>query len=115
LPRPVIFFCTACTARRPCPLAQQYIGITIKKPLQRFQLMNEICYNKVLDCAGKHQVRVSFRVGTSMHGLSCQMHSFCVLVQSLSLSSGFYSHLLIVLRYVSCVGPVFIARVDTNC
>lgn len=35
------------TRRRPCPLAQQYIGVTIKKPLQRFQLMNEICYNKV--------------------------------------------------------------------
>lgn len=32
---------------RPCPLAQQYIGITVKKPLQRFQLMNEICYDKV--------------------------------------------------------------------
>ena len=32
---------------RPCPLAQQYVGITVKKPLQRFQLMNEICYNKV--------------------------------------------------------------------
>ncbi len=41
---------------RPCPLAQQYIGINIKKPLQRFQLMNEICYQKVLDCAGRHQV-----------------------------------------------------------
>lgn len=35
---------------RPCPLAQQYIGITVKKPLQRFQLMNEICYNKVRVC-----------------------------------------------------------------
>eukprot|EP00879_Flechtneria_rotunda_P006108 GHRR01006421.1.p1 GENE.GHRR01006421.1~~GHRR01006421.1.p1 ORF type:complete len:1855 (+),score=687.13 GHRR01006421.1:742-6306(+) len=43
---------------RPCPLAQQYIGITIKKPLQRFQLMNDICYNKVLECAGKHQVLI---------------------------------------------------------
>lgn len=32
---------------RPCPLAQQYIGVTVKKPLQRFQLMNEICYSKV--------------------------------------------------------------------
>lgn len=31
---------------RPCPLAQQYIGITVRKPLQRFQLMNEICYSK---------------------------------------------------------------------
>lgn len=42
---------------RPCPLAQQYIGVSVKKPLQRFQLMNEICYNKVRD-AGK-QARAS--------------------------------------------------------
>lgn len=39
--------CPRLLARRPCPLAQQYIGVTIKKPLQRFQLMNEICYAKV--------------------------------------------------------------------
>jgi pre-mRNA-splicing helicase BRR2 len=32
---------------RPCPLAQQYIGVTVRKPLQRFQLMNDICYDKV--------------------------------------------------------------------
>jgi pre-mRNA-splicing helicase BRR2 len=43
---------------RPCPLAQQYVGITVKKPLQRFQLMNEICYNKVLSAAGQHQVLI---------------------------------------------------------
>ncbi|XP_008811841.2 DExH-box ATP-dependent RNA helicase DExH12-like [Phoenix dactylifera] len=43
---------------RPCPLAQQYIGITVKKPLQRFQLMNEICYEKVMAAAGKHQVLI---------------------------------------------------------
>ena len=43
---------------RPCPLAQQYIGVTVKKPLQRFQLMNEICYQKVMDSAGKHQVLI---------------------------------------------------------
>jgi pre-mRNA-splicing helicase BRR2 len=43
---------------RPCPLAQQYIGITVKKPLQRFQLMNEICYEKVMESAGKHQVLI---------------------------------------------------------
>ena len=35
------------TSYRPVPLAQQYVGITVKKPLQRFQLMNEICYKKV--------------------------------------------------------------------
>jgi replicative superfamily II helicase len=32
---------------RPVPLQQQYIGITEKKALKRFQLMNEICYEKV--------------------------------------------------------------------
>lgn len=43
---------------RPCPLAQQYIGITVRKPLQRMQLMNEICYEKVMAAAGKHQVLI---------------------------------------------------------
>jgi hypothetical protein len=32
---------------RPCPLAQQYVGIKTQKALQRFKLMNEICYKKV--------------------------------------------------------------------
>ena len=45
-------------AYRPCPLAQTFIGVTIKKPLQRFQLMNEICYKKIMDAAGKHQVMI---------------------------------------------------------
>ncbi|XP_043809314.1 LOW QUALITY PROTEIN: DExH-box ATP-dependent RNA helicase DExH12-like [Manihot esculenta] len=43
---------------RPVPLSQQYIGITVKKPLQRFQLMNDICYEKVMTVAGKHQVLI---------------------------------------------------------
>lgn len=43
---------------RPCPLAQQYIGINVKKPLQRFQLMNDVCYEKVISIAGKHQVLI---------------------------------------------------------
>ncbi|XP_059634391.1 DExH-box ATP-dependent RNA helicase DExH12-like [Cornus florida] len=43
---------------RPCPLAQQYVGITVKKPLQRFQLMNDVCYEKVIAVAGKHQVLI---------------------------------------------------------
>jgi len=43
---------------RPCPLAQQYIGITVRKPLQRIWLMNEICYEKVMASAGKHQVLI---------------------------------------------------------
>lgn len=43
---------------RPVPLSQQYVGITVKKPLQRFQLMNDICYEKVMGVAGKHQVLI---------------------------------------------------------
>ncbi|QHO44722.1 U5 small nuclear ribonucleoprotein kDa helicase [Arachis hypogaea] len=43
---------------RPVPLSQQYVGITVKEPLQRFQLMNDICYEKVMAVAGKHQVLI---------------------------------------------------------
>ncbi|XP_030527383.2 DExH-box ATP-dependent RNA helicase DExH12-like [Rhodamnia argentea] len=43
---------------RPVPLSQQYIGITVRKPLQRFQLMNDVCYEKVVAAAGKHQVLI---------------------------------------------------------
>ncbi|CAK9325161.1 unnamed protein product [Citrullus colocynthis] len=43
---------------RPVPLSQLYIGITVKKPLQRFQLMNDLCYQKVTKVAGKHQVLI---------------------------------------------------------
>jgi pre-mRNA-splicing helicase BRR2 len=51
-----LFFFNA--SHRPCPLAQTFIGVTVKKPLQRFQLMNDICYQKILDAAGKHQVLI---------------------------------------------------------
>lgn len=43
---------------RPVPLQQQYIGVTEKKPLKRFHLMNQICYEKVLQQAGKNQVLI---------------------------------------------------------
>ncbi len=43
---------------RPCPLAQQYVGVNAKQPLARFKLMDEICYEKVMEAAGKHQVLV---------------------------------------------------------
>ncbi|RKP18260.1 Sec63-domain-containing protein, partial [Rozella allomycis CSF55] len=43
---------------RPCPLQQQFIGITERNARKRFQLMNEICYEKVMDQAGKNQVLV---------------------------------------------------------
>ena len=43
---------------RPCPLKQQYIGITEKKAVKRMALMNEICYDKIMEEAGKNQVLV---------------------------------------------------------
>jgi pre-mRNA-splicing helicase BRR2 len=43
---------------RPCPLQQEFIGITEKKPFKRFQIMNEVCYDKVLSYAGREQTLV---------------------------------------------------------
>jgi pre-mRNA-splicing helicase BRR2 len=43
---------------RPCPLEQQYIGITEKKAVKRFQIMNELVYEKVMENAGKSQVLI---------------------------------------------------------
>jgi pre-mRNA-splicing helicase BRR2 len=43
---------------RPCPLKQQYIGITEKKAIKRNNMMNEITYEKIMEEAGKNQVLV---------------------------------------------------------
>jgi pre-mRNA-splicing helicase BRR2 len=43
---------------RPCPLEQQYIGITEKKGMKRYQLMNDITYEKVMEQAGRNQVLI---------------------------------------------------------
>ncbi|KAG2051380.1 hypothetical protein BDR06DRAFT_1010538 [Suillus hirtellus] len=42
----------------PCALQQQFIGVTEKKAIKHFQVMNEVCYKKVLDQAGKNQTLV---------------------------------------------------------
>lgn len=43
---------------RPVALEQQYIGVTEKKALKRFQVMNEIVYEKTIEHAGRNQVLV---------------------------------------------------------
>lgn len=43
---------------RPVPLEQKYIGVTEKKALKRFQAMNEVVYEKIMEHAGKSQVLV---------------------------------------------------------
>ncbi|KAF8545906.1 Sec63-domain-containing protein [Imleria badia] len=42
----------------PCGLQQLFIGVTEKKAIKRFQVMNEVCYKKLLDQAGKNQTLV---------------------------------------------------------
>ena len=39
---------------RPCPLKQEYIGVTEKKPIKQLKTMNDVCYTKVMDQVGKH-------------------------------------------------------------
>ncbi|CAF4053652.1 unnamed protein product, partial [Rotaria sp. Silwood2] len=43
---------------RPVPLEQQYIGITEKKAIKRYQIMNDLVYDKVMEHAGKNQVLI---------------------------------------------------------
>jgi len=43
---------------RPCGLQQQFVGVTEKKAIKRYQVMNEVCYEKVLNQAGKNQTLV---------------------------------------------------------
>ena len=43
---------------RPVPLQQQYIGITEKKAIKRFQIMNDLVYEKTMEHAGKNQVLI---------------------------------------------------------
>ncbi|XP_017773161.1 PREDICTED: putative U5 small nuclear ribonucleoprotein 200 kDa helicase [Nicrophorus vespilloides] len=43
---------------RPVALEQQYIGVTEKKALKRYQVMNEIVYEKTMEHAGRNQVLI---------------------------------------------------------
>lgn len=43
---------------RPCPLKQNFIGVSEKKAIKRFQVMNEVTYEKVMEQAGKNQVLI---------------------------------------------------------
>lgn len=45
-------------AHRPVPLELTMCGVDAKKAVQRFRMMNEVCYEQVMLRAGKHQVIV---------------------------------------------------------
>ncbi|MCJ1478483.1 DEIH-box ATPase [Lambiella insularis] len=40
---------------RPCPLRQEFIGITDKKPIKQLKIMNDVCYTKVLEQVGTNK------------------------------------------------------------
>ncbi|KAI1345118.1 Sec63 Brl domain-containing protein [Xylariaceae sp. FL0016] len=40
---------------RPCPLKQEFIGVTDKKAIKQLKTMNDITYNKVIEHVGTHR------------------------------------------------------------
>jgi pre-mRNA-splicing helicase BRR2 len=40
---------------RPCPLKQEFIGVTEKKAIKQLKTMNDICYTKVLEQVGQNK------------------------------------------------------------
>ncbi|PSN63487.1 Sec63-domain-containing protein [Corynespora cassiicola Philippines] len=38
---------------RPCPLKQEYIGVTDKKAIKQLKTMNDVCYTKVMEQVGE--------------------------------------------------------------
>ena len=40
---------------RPCPLRQEFVGVSDKKAIKQLKTMNDVCYTKVLEHAGKNQ------------------------------------------------------------
>lgn len=40
---------------RPCPLKQEFIGVTDKKAIKQLKTMNDICYSKVLEQVGQNK------------------------------------------------------------
>eukprot|EP01130_Rhizamoeba_saxonica_P004092 TRINITY_DN1684_c0_g1_i1.p1 TRINITY_DN1684_c0_g1~~TRINITY_DN1684_c0_g1_i1.p1 ORF type:complete len:2137 (-),score=539.86 TRINITY_DN1684_c0_g1_i1:63-5960(-) len=43
---------------RPIPLEQTFIGLNMPKPFKRYQMMNRICYQKVIERAGRFQTLI---------------------------------------------------------
>src|ERR1700743_639741 len=40
---------------RPCPLKQEFIGVTDKKAIKQLKIMNDVCYTKVLEQVGQQR------------------------------------------------------------
>jgi pre-mRNA-splicing helicase BRR2 len=40
---------------RPCPLRQEFIGVTERKPIKQLKTMNDVCYTKVIEQVGQNR------------------------------------------------------------
>ena len=40
---------------RPCPLRQEFIGVTDRKPIKQLKTMNDVCYTKVMEQVGTNK------------------------------------------------------------
>ena len=40
---------------RPCPLRQEFVGVTDKKAIKQLKTMNDVCYTKVVEQVGQHK------------------------------------------------------------
>ena len=40
---------------RPCPLRQEFVGVTEKKAIKQLKTMNDVCYTKVLEQVGTNK------------------------------------------------------------
>ena len=40
---------------RPCPLKQEFVGVTDRKPIKQLKTMNEVCYTKVIEQVGTNK------------------------------------------------------------
>lgn len=40
---------------RPCPLRQEFIGVTDKKAIKQLKIMNDVCYTKVMEQVGTNK------------------------------------------------------------
>lgn len=68
---------------RPVPLQQTFVGITEKKGLKRHNMMNEICYDKVMSQVSKaaqvlvfvHSRKETARTARMLKDKVCLSHS----------------------------------------
>lgn len=95
-PKEGIFFFDG--SYRPCPLAQQFIGINEKNAIKRQNIMSEIVYEKAIERAGKVQMIVfvhsrkdTAKTGKFIRDIAIQKETIATFLRESSSSRGILS------------------------